>query len=211
MRRFPVTVLILVVVVVAIVGGWLLFAKSEHDRYVAVQKVADQKSEIRMWYTVVHTSGPLAREVWFMQNIDGHSVATYTAVDRHGNKATFDEQIVGYEVTFLFDRVVADGIWDLETRPFRGSSQRCTWSRSRRRPAPAAARTASSSATRTTSRPRPGGDTRSTSIRRSRCRIWSICNRPRPPIRATRRSSPTSKTSVRRASKPRSPRRGRSC
>jgi hypothetical protein len=123
MRRFPVTLLILVVVVVAIVGGWMLFAKSEHDRFVAVQRIADQRSEIRMWYTVVHTSGPLAREVWFMQNLNGHSVATYTAVDRRGNKATFDEQIVGYEVTFLFDRVVADGIWDLETRPFRGSSQ----------------------------------------------------------------------------------------
>lgn len=123
MRRFPVTLLILVVVVVAIVGGWMLFAESEHDRYVAVQRVADQRSEIRMWYTVVHTNGPLAREVWYMQNLNGHSVATYTAVDRHGNKATFDEQIVGYEVTFLFDRVVADGIWDLETRPFRGSAQ----------------------------------------------------------------------------------------
>ncbi len=123
MRRFPVTLLVLVAVVVAVVGGWLLFAKSEHDRFVAVQKVGEQRSEIRLTYTLSHTGGAIAREVWFFQNINGHSTATYTAVDRHGNKATFDEQIVNYDVTFLFDRVVADGIWELETRPFRGSSQ----------------------------------------------------------------------------------------
>src|SRR3984957_16626925 len=123
MRRFPVTLLILVAVVVAIVGGWLLFAKSEHDRFVAVQKVGAQRSEIRLTYTLAHTGGPIAREVWFFQNINGHSTVPYTAVDRRGNKATFDEQILNYDVTFLFDRVVADGIWELETRPFRGSSQ----------------------------------------------------------------------------------------
>jgi hypothetical protein len=123
MRRFPVTLLVLVAVVVAVVGGWLLFAKSEHDRFVAVQRVGAQRSEIRLTYTVAHTDGPIAREVWFFQNINGHSMVTYTAVDRRGNKATFDEQVLNYDVTFLFDRVVADGIWELETRPFRGSSQ----------------------------------------------------------------------------------------
>ncbi len=123
MRRFPVTLLILIAVVVAAVGGWMLFAKSEHDRFVAVDRVDHSRSEIRLSYILVHTSGRIAREVWSMQNINGHSVASYTAVDRAGNKATFDEQIVGYDVTFLFDTLVQDGIWDLETRPFRGSSQ----------------------------------------------------------------------------------------
>jgi hypothetical protein len=123
MRRFPVTLLILVAVVVAAVGGWMLFAKSEHDRYVAVDRVTRSRSEFHLSYAVVHTSGPIAREVWAMQNLDGRSTASYTAVDRHGTKATFDEQIAGYDVTFLFDKLVQDGIWELETRPFRGSSQ----------------------------------------------------------------------------------------
>jgi hypothetical protein len=123
MRRFPVTLLILVAVVVAAVGGWMLFAKNEHDRFVAVDRVDRSRSEIRLSYTVDHTSGQIAREVWSMQNIDGHSIASYTAIDRRGTKATFDEQITGYDVTFLFDKLVQDGIWELETRPFRGSSQ----------------------------------------------------------------------------------------
>ncbi|HEV8021185.1 MAG TPA: hypothetical protein VGP41_08000 [Candidatus Lustribacter sp.] len=123
MRGVIVTLLILVAAIVAVGGGWLLFAKSEHDRYVAVQRVNNSRSEIRLSYTIDHTSGPIAREMWAMQNINGHSVASYTAIDRRGNKATFDEQVVGYDVTFLFDRLVADGIWDLQTRPFRGSAQ----------------------------------------------------------------------------------------
>ncbi len=172
MRRFPVTLLVLVAVVVAVVGGWLLFAKSEHDRFVAVQNVGEQRSEIRLTYTLAHTGGPIAREVWYFQNINGHSTATYTAVDRHGNKATFDEQIVNYDVTFLFDRVVADGIWELETRPFRGSSANAARRRDRanRRQGPAV-RTAFSSATRTTSRPKPAANIISISTRTSRCRI----------------------------------------
>ena len=123
MRPSPVSLLILIAAVVAVVGGWMLFAKSEHDRYVAVERISHSRSEIRLSYTVVHTSGPIAREVWSMQDINGKSKASYTAVDRRGDKATFDEQIVGYEVTFLFDKLVQDGIWDLETRPFLGSSQ----------------------------------------------------------------------------------------
>jgi hypothetical protein len=122
MRRFPITTLILIAAVVAAVGGWMLFAKTEHDRFVAVDRVNRSRSEIRLSYILQHTGGPIAREVWSMRNINGHSVASYTAVDRKGTKATFDEQITGYDVTFLFDNLVQDGIWELETRPFRGSS-----------------------------------------------------------------------------------------
>jgi hypothetical protein len=123
MRRFPITTLIIVAAIVAAVGGWMLFAKTEHDRYVAVERVNHSRSEIRLSYTLQHTNGRIAREVWAMQNIDGRSVASYTAVDRKGTKATFDELITGYDVTFLFDKLVQDGIWELESRPFRGSSQ----------------------------------------------------------------------------------------
>jgi hypothetical protein len=122
-RRFPVTLLVLAAAFAVAVGGWMLFAKSEHDRFVAVQRVNNSRSEIRLSYTVDHTSGRIAREVWSMRNIDGHSVASYSASDRKGTKATFDEQITGYDVTFLFDKLVLDGIWELETRPFHGSSQ----------------------------------------------------------------------------------------
>jgi hypothetical protein len=122
MRPSLVTLLILVLAVVGVAGGWLLFAKKEHDRFVAVNRVLNSRSEFRLTYTVEHTGGPIAQETWTIHNVDGDSTASYAVTDRHGTKASFDEQIVDYSATFLFDKLVADGIWNLETRPFRGSS-----------------------------------------------------------------------------------------
>lgn len=120
MYRFPTTLLILLTCVIAVGGGWLLFARSEHDRFVAVNRVLDQQSIIRFSFTVDHQGGPIVREQWRFANLNGHSTAAYTATNRKGTEATFDETIPGYDVTFLFDQLVADGIWDLQTRPFRG-------------------------------------------------------------------------------------------
>ena len=122
MRRFPVTTLILVVAAVAIVGGWLLFAKSEHDRFVAVDHVRKSQSAFELTYTLDHGSGPIARETWEMRNDNGHSIASYAVSDRDGTIAKFDEPVTDYAVTFLFDKLVQDGIWELQSRPFRGSS-----------------------------------------------------------------------------------------
>jgi hypothetical protein len=124
MRRFPlIPVLVVLAAIVAAVGGWLLFSKSEHERYVAVSKIRQQRSEVRMAYTVQHTNGPVASETWTFKNIDGRSTASYAALDRHNTKASFDEAVTNYDVTFLFQKLVLDGIWDLESRPFRGSSE----------------------------------------------------------------------------------------
>jgi hypothetical protein len=123
MRRFPiVSTLIVLAAVVAIVGGWLLFAKTEHERYLAVNHVLHQRSEYHMHYEVQHSSGPIATEMWTFNNVDGRSTVTYAATDRYGTRATFDETVLGYDVTFLFQKLVLDGIWDLESRPYRGSS-----------------------------------------------------------------------------------------
>ena len=120
LRRSPVTVLILVAAIAAVVGGWLLFAQSERQRFVAVRQVRASRSEIRLTLAVDHVAGPIAREEWHMENLDGRSRASYAVTDRHGTRASFDEAIQGYDVTFLFDRLVADGIWELHTRPDRG-------------------------------------------------------------------------------------------
>jgi hypothetical protein len=122
MRRFPVTTFICIIAAIAAVGGWVMFFKPEHARYVAVQRVLHSRSEVRLTYEIEHGAGPIAREVWTMQNINGVSKASYTAFDRKGTKATFDEPIDGYAVTFLFQKLVLDGIWDLHTRQGRGSS-----------------------------------------------------------------------------------------
>lgn len=123
MRVTPVTLLIVAAAIVAVAGGWLLFAKSEHDRFVAVDRVRHSRSEFRISYTLEHTRGPIAQETWSVRNLDGASSAAYAATDRHGTKATFDEQVTDFSVTFLFDKLVQDGIWELTSRPYRGSNE----------------------------------------------------------------------------------------
>ncbi len=123
MRRFPVTTFVLIIAALAAVGGWMLFAKSEHQRIVAVQRVLQSRSEIRLTYEIEHAEGPIAREVWTMQNINGVSSAAYAVTDRKGTIARFDEPMIGYDVTFLFDKLVQDGIWELHTRQPHGKQR----------------------------------------------------------------------------------------
>lgn len=97
-----------------------MLAGQEHDRFVAVDKVRQSRTEIRFSYAVDHERGRIAHEEWHFANLDGRSSASYAALDRAGNRASFDERIEGYDVTFLFETLVGDGIWQLQTRPLRG-------------------------------------------------------------------------------------------
>ena len=101
-----------------------MFAASESTRYVATQRVAQSYSAIHLRFIVTHTTGSIAREVYAMQNINGHSQASYAVTDRNGTTARFLQPLKGYDVTFLFERLVADGLWDLTTKAPRGDLSR---------------------------------------------------------------------------------------
>lgn len=116
MRRFPTTAVILTLAVVAAVGGWRIFAQSEADRYRAVEHVRASKSYVKLALHVEYPAGKIAREAYTLVDDDGRSSATYAVTDRKGTTATFDEQIKGYDVSFAFDKVVQDGIWELNTK-----------------------------------------------------------------------------------------------
>src|SRR5947209_2177581 len=123
MRRFPTTLVVLVVMVVGRVVGWRLFWPSETQRYQAVKTVRQQRSEIHLSEAVVHAKGPIAREELRLDNVEGRSTASYTVADRRGYVAHFSQPIQGYDVTFAFDLLVRDGIWELQKpRQFHGST-----------------------------------------------------------------------------------------
>jgi hypothetical protein len=123
MRRFPTTLLIIVLAVIGVIAGWRLFYTSETQRYKDVRTVRAQRSELHLVEAVMHDKGPVAREEWRLDNVDGKSSATYSAVNRAGSRvAKFTEPITGYDVTFAFEKLVQDGIWELQTRPLRGNT-----------------------------------------------------------------------------------------
>ena len=123
MRRFPTTLVIVVLAIIGIVGGWRLFSGNESQRYQAVKQVRNQRSELHFGETIAHDKGPIAREEWRLDNVNGKSVASYNAVNRAGSRiAKFSEPIEGYDVTFTFEKLVQDGIWELHTRPLKGNT-----------------------------------------------------------------------------------------
>jgi hypothetical protein len=123
MRRFPTTLVIVVIMAVGLVAGWRLFWPTETQRYQAVKTVRQQRSEIHLAQTVTHAKGAIAREELRLDNVDGRSIATYSAADRKGYVARFSEPIQGYDVTFAFDLLVRDGIWQLQKpQRFHGST-----------------------------------------------------------------------------------------
>ncbi len=123
MRRFPTTLLIVVVAIVGIVAGVKLFWPAESARYQAVNAVRNQRSELHVDETIAHAKGPIARERWRLDNVNGKSAATYVAENRAGTRiAKFTAPIEGYDVTFAFQKLVLDGVWELQTRPLRGNT-----------------------------------------------------------------------------------------
>jgi hypothetical protein len=123
MRRFPTTLLIIILAVAGLVGGWRMFYSAESQRYRAVTVVRAQRSELHLVETVTHEKGPIATEEWRLDNVNGKSSAAYSAQNRAGTRvARFTEPITGYDVTFAFENLVQDGIWELQTRPLRGNT-----------------------------------------------------------------------------------------
>jgi hypothetical protein len=114
-RRFPTTLLVLVVALVGGVIGAYIFVPIELARYHSVQKIRDQKSEVHLVETQTHAVGPIVSETLRLDNVDGNSTASYDAIDRRGYKASFRQPLHGYDVTFAFELLVRDGIWDLTT------------------------------------------------------------------------------------------------
>jgi hypothetical protein len=121
--RFPTTLLIVIVAIAALVIGWRIFWPGESQRYQAVNSVRTQRSELHVTEAISHDKGPIAREEWRLDNIDGRSTATYSAENRSGTRiAKFTAPIQGYDVTFAFQELVQDGLWELQTRPLHGNT-----------------------------------------------------------------------------------------
>ena len=120
-RRSLTGPLIILAVVVSLVAGWRIFAQTEADRYARMRSITHARSEIRLRMVIRHDRGPIRAEEYRMADIDGRSSAAYIATNRAGLHVEVDSlPTETYDVSFFFDRVVADGIWELPSRPPRG-------------------------------------------------------------------------------------------
>jgi hypothetical protein len=121
MRRFPVNAFIAILALVFVVTGWQLYARNEANRFHAVDAVRTSYSYINLTLHVAYPNGPIATEDYRLVDDNGKSRATYAVGDRKGTIATFDEIIRGYDVAFAFDKLVRDGIWQLNSKRARSA------------------------------------------------------------------------------------------
>ncbi len=119
MRPSPTSLFITILALVFVISGWQLYARNETARFHAVDAVRTSNSYFKLMLRVTYPSGPIATEEYRLINDNGKSRASYAVGDRKGTIATFDEIVRGFDVTFAFDKLVADGIWELNTKHAR--------------------------------------------------------------------------------------------
>lgn len=123
MGRTIVAWAIAVAAIVAVAGaGRQIFSATQAVRRSEVQSISRSPSSIRLTLRLDYERGPVQEESYAMVDDNGRSDASYAVTDRHGTTARFHETIAGYGVSFLFDRLVSDGIWEVTDRPPRGDT-----------------------------------------------------------------------------------------
>ena len=120
MRRSFIAPIIFFVSIAAFVVGWQVYAKDEAARFAAVHQVRMQRSVLGLRYEVSSTRGPYARELYTMDDVDGKSRVSYAVTNSKGTTASFNLPVNGYDVSFLFQKLVLDGVWEVHNEPPRG-------------------------------------------------------------------------------------------
>jgi hypothetical protein len=123
MRRHVVPVLIAIASIVAVVVGWRIYAADEAARYVAMQRVLHAPSIIKLRYRVAYQRGEVAFEEYDIRNIDGKAHVDYSAQNRRGDKASFSQDVPGFDVSVLFESLVRDGVWELPSVKPAGNTE----------------------------------------------------------------------------------------
>ena len=125
MPRNPVPLLVLLAVLIAAGGSYFVFLTTDVPRSTNTHEVLASRSDLELAMRVRHDAGPISEEDYAMSDVDGLSKSTYRAIGRSGVQITIVERPRqtledGPNVAFFLQQAVADGVWDLPSRPPRG-------------------------------------------------------------------------------------------
>jgi hypothetical protein len=123
MRRFPIEILIIVLVIVMLALGWRIYGTGEMGRFGPAIHAQHAPSELHARMLVRYTRGPIYEEEFRMSDVEGVSNFNYRIRGVNGHEITVTApQARIYDVSFFIGRLDQDGIWQLQNKPPRADA-----------------------------------------------------------------------------------------
>lgn len=122
-RSVVIPVSIAVFAVLMTVVGVFIYWKPEVEREAAVDRVRNQPSAIYLHLLMQYDRPPVYQEEYRMQDVEGVSTFQYLIRSYAGKQITLTMPPHAMtDVSFLFGKLVMDGIWNLTDKPPRGNT-----------------------------------------------------------------------------------------
>ncbi len=122
-RRFPLGWTIFALSLVSLVWVYTRAFPIETAKMQQVDRALDCPSDLQLRLTVQYDKPPIYLEEWTMRNKNGTSTSSYRIRGYAGKQITITSpDSKTYDVSFMFGRVVQDGIWELVNQPPRGDT-----------------------------------------------------------------------------------------
>jgi hypothetical protein len=118
MRRFPIEIFIVIVVIVTLILGWRIYGAGEMGRFGPAIHAQKAPSVLEARMLVRYAKPPIAEEEYRMSDVEGVSTFTYRVRGTNGHQITVTAPPARvYDVSFFFGKLGQDGIWQLDNRP----------------------------------------------------------------------------------------------
>lgn len=123
MRRFPIDILIVVIVAIMLVLGWRIYGPGEMGRFGPAIHAQKAPSQLFARLTIRYTKPPIYQEEYRMSDIEGVSTFEYSIRSFNGHEITVKAPAARvYDVSFFVGGLDQDGIWQLEDKPPRAGA-----------------------------------------------------------------------------------------
>ncbi len=117
MRRFPIELLIAVVVVVMLILGWKIYGFGEMGRFGPALRAQRAPSELYARMLVRYAKPPIYQEEYRMSDIEGISAFSYSIRGYDGRQITIKAPPAQvHDVSFFVGRLDQDGVWQIVNR-----------------------------------------------------------------------------------------------
>jgi hypothetical protein len=126
-NRNLIPLLVFLTMFVGVVLASIVYLHTLAPRYAKNDAILHSASDIKVAMQIAYDRGPLRQETWTMRDRDGLSTLAYRALGRNGVQVTISERPSDTlndqtNVSFLFGKLVQDGLWDLPSKPPRGDT-----------------------------------------------------------------------------------------